>query len=51
VDISPNLRIPKIKFTDYMKPKKKEDKSVVLLRRGNKIPTGEEIQRQSVEQT
>ena len=32
-------RIPKIKFTDHMKLKKKEDQSVVasvLLRRGNK---------------
>ena len=36
-------RIPKIQFTDYMKPKKKKDQSVdvsVLLRRGNKILTG-----------
>jgi hypothetical protein len=35
--------IPKIQFTDHMKPKKKEDQSVdasVLLRRENKILTG-----------
>ena len=35
--------IPKIQFTDYMKPKKKEDQNVdasVLLRRVNKILTG-----------
>jgi hypothetical protein len=35
------LRIPKIKFTDHMKLKKKEDHSVdtsVLLRRWVKIP-------------
>ena len=34
--------IPKIQFTDHMKPKKKEDQNVVasvLLRRGNKILT------------
>jgi hypothetical protein len=37
------FEIPKIQFTDHMKPKKKEDQSVdasVLLRRGNKILTG-----------
>ena len=36
--------IPKILFTDHMKPKNKEYKNVdvpVLLRRGNKILTGE----------
>jgi hypothetical protein len=35
--------IPKIQFTDHMKPKKKEDQIVdasVLLRRGNKVLTG-----------
>jgi hypothetical protein len=35
------LRIPKIQFTKHMKLKKKEDQNVdtlVLLRRGNKIP-------------
>ena len=32
--------ISKIQFTDHMKLKKKEDQSVVLLRRGNKILTG-----------
>jgi hypothetical protein len=35
------LGIPKIKFTNHMKLKKKEDQSVdtsILLRRGNKIP-------------
>ena len=45
--LSQKLRIPKIQFTDYMKPKKKEDKSVdtsVLLRRGNKIPMGGDIE-------
>ena len=39
------LRIPKIQVTDHMKLKKKEDQSVdtlVLLRRGNKIPMGED---------
>ena len=36
----PKLRIPKIKFTDYMKLNKKEDQSVdasVFFRKGNKI--------------
>ena len=40
MDISPT--IPKIQFTDHMKPKKKEDQNVdasVLLRRVNKILT------------
>jgi hypothetical protein len=40
---APKLKIPKIKFTDHMKLKKKEEQSVdmlVLLRRGNKIPMG-----------
>jgi hypothetical protein len=39
VGISPKLRIPKIKFTDHMKLKKKEDQSVdasILLRREKK---------------
>jgi hypothetical protein len=47
VDISPKeyplIRISKIKFTDQMKLRKKEDQSVddfLLLRRGNKILMG-----------
>ena len=47
MDINPTLRIPKIQFTDHMKLKKKEDKSVgasVLLRKGNKILTGANIE-------
>ena len=43
MDINQTLQIPKIQFTDHMKLKKKEDKSVdvlALLRRGNKIPIG-----------
>jgi hypothetical protein len=43
VDISPKLGIPKIRFTDHLKLKKKEDQSVgaaVLLRSDNKILTG-----------
>jgi hypothetical protein len=41
--LAQNLRIPKIQFIDHMKLKKKEDQSVdtlVLLRRGNKMPLG-----------
>ena len=41
--LAPKLQIPKIQFTDHMKPKKKEDQSVdvsVLLRRRNKILMG-----------
>jgi hypothetical protein len=41
--LAPKLRIPKIQFTDYMKPKKNEDQSgyaSILLRRGNKILSG-----------
>ena len=41
--LAPKLRIPKIQFTNHMKLKKKDDQSVdtsVLLRRGNKILTG-----------
>jgi hypothetical protein len=41
--LAQKLRIPKIQFTDLMKLKKKEDQSMdtlVLLRRGNKIPMG-----------
>ena len=41
--LAQKLRIPKIQFKDHMKLKKKEDQSVdtlVLLRRGNKIPMG-----------
>jgi hypothetical protein len=37
------LGIPKIQFTDHIKFKKKENQSVdtlVLLRKGNKIPMG-----------
>jgi hypothetical protein len=40
-------RISKIQFTDHMKLKKKEDQSMdtsVLLRRGNKIPMGEDTE-------
>jgi hypothetical protein len=42
--VAQKLRIHKIKYTDHMKLKKKEDQSVdasVLLRRGNKILMGE----------
>ena len=41
--LAPKLRIPKIKLTDHMKLKKREDQSVdilILLRRGIKIPMG-----------
>jgi hypothetical protein len=41
--LAPNLRIPKIQFTDHMKLKTKEAKRVyvtVFLRRGDKIPEG-----------
>jgi hypothetical protein len=41
VDISHNLRISKIQFTNHMKLEKKVDQSVdtsFFLRRGNKIP-------------
>ena len=41
--LAQKFRIPKIQFTDYMKPKKKEDQSVdasVLFRRVNEILTG-----------
>jgi hypothetical protein len=41
--LAQKLGIPKIQFTNYMKLKKEEDQSVdtlVLLRRGNKIPMG-----------
>ena len=41
--LAQKLRIPKIQITDHMKLKKKEGQSVgasVLLRRGNKILTG-----------
>ena len=43
MDITQKFGIPKIQFTDHMKPKKKEDQTVdasVLFRRGNKIFTG-----------
>jgi hypothetical protein len=43
VNISPETWKPRIKFTDHMKLKKKEDQSVdtlVLLRKENKIPMG-----------
>jgi hypothetical protein len=49
--LAQKLGIPKIKFTDHMKLKKKEDQSVgasFLHRRGNKIE--EQMQRQSVKQ-
>ena len=41
MDVGLKLGIPKIKFTDHMKIKKKEDQSVdtsFLLKIGNKIP-------------
>jgi len=41
------FRIPEIQFTNHMKLKKKEDQSVdasVLLRRGNKIPKGRDME-------
>jgi hypothetical protein len=41
--LTQKFRISKIKFTDHMKPKKKEDQKVyasVILRRVNKILTG-----------
>jgi hypothetical protein len=41
--LAQKFRIPKIQFTQHIKPKKKEDQNVdasVLLRRGNKILTG-----------
>jgi hypothetical protein len=47
VDIAQKFRIPKIQFTDHMKPKKKEDQNMdasVLLKRGNKILTGGNIE-------
>ena len=47
----PKLRIRKIKFTDHMKLKKKEDQNMgllVLLRRGNKMR--EQIWRYRVEE-
>ena len=40
--LAQKLGIPKTRFTDQMKLKKKEEQSMdtlVLLRRGNKIPT------------
>jgi hypothetical protein len=44
VNLAQNFGIPKIQFTDHMKLKKKKaqiaDSSVLLLRRGNKILTG-----------
>jgi hypothetical protein len=53
--LAQEVRIPKIQFTDQMKLKKKEEKSIdtsVFLRRRNKIPIQRhtEIQRQSMEQ-
>jgi hypothetical protein len=35
--LAQKLRIPKIQFTEHIKLKKKEDQSMVLLRKGNKI--------------
>jgi hypothetical protein len=46
VNIAQKLRIPKIQFAKHMKFKKKEDQSVdtlILLRKGNKIPMEEVI--------
>ena len=44
--LAQKFRIPKIEFTDNMKPKEKEDESVEasVLRRGNKILTGGNIE-------
>jgi hypothetical protein len=45
--IAQRLRISKIQFTDHMKLNKKEDQIVdtsILLRRGNKIPMGGDIE-------
>jgi hypothetical protein len=44
--LAQKLQIAKIKFTDYMKPKKKEQSvdTSVLLRRGNKIPMGRDTE-------
>ena len=50
--LAKKLRITKMRFTDHMKFKKKENQSVdtlIFLRRGIKIPR-EDIQRQSMEQ-
>ena len=47
MDIIPKFGIPRIQFTDHMKPKKKEDQNMdasVLLRRVNKILTGENME-------
>ena len=47
MDIIPKFGIPRIQFTDHMKPKKKEDQNMdasVLLRRVNKILTEENIE-------
>jgi hypothetical protein len=44
--LAPKLQIPKIQFTDHMKPKNKEDQCVgtsVLFRKGNKILMGANI--------
>jgi hypothetical protein len=52
VDISPEVRIPKVQFTNHMKLKNKEVQSVDtsdLLRMGNKISI-EGVTRQSMEQ-
>ena len=48
MDIIPKFGIPRIQFTDHMKPKKKEDQNMdasVLLRRVNKILTEENIEK------
>ena len=45
--LAQNFRIPKLQLTDHMKLKKKEDQSMgasVLLRRGNKILTGRNME-------
>ena len=52
--LAPKFGIPKIQFTDHMKLKKKEDKIVVasvLLRRGNKILTGGNMETKYAEET
>ena len=43
--------MPKVKFIDYMNLKKKEYKSVALLREGNKILLGENTERKIGAQT
>jgi hypothetical protein len=53
VDIRPEARNIKIQFTDHLKLKKKEDHSVdnSVLRRGIKIPMGEDTKTKSGAET